>query len=202
MRRNSGEVIKMSFSVSQSYHLRIAKTQGSTGRNCEAPPIMHGGAPNDPKTLHRDKSHQQKVFWPFLGPISYPWKSQRDHVLLVKSLFWEKRSWALQGSLVMATKPQNMLSGWVNKIHQDMEKRYLFKVENRHNWGKETQWFMKKYKNWILLGIMMMMMTIQLKCGSECRVQSAATNWLVRLRLSLVQNGMSSCTPILMHGVC
>ena len=130
MRRNSGEVIKMSFSVSQSYHLRIAKTQGSTGRNCEAPPIMHGGAPNDPKTLHRDKSHQQKVFWPFLGPISYPWKSQRDHVLLVKSLFWEKRSWALQGSLVMATKPQNMLSGWVNKIHQDMEKRYLFKVEN------------------------------------------------------------------------
>ena len=44
-------------------------------------------APNDPKTFHRGKSHQQKVFWPFLGPIINPWKSQSDHFLLVKSFF-------------------------------------------------------------------------------------------------------------------
>ena len=77
----------MLFSVSQSYHLRIAKTQGYTSRNCEAPPMMHREAPNDPKTFHRGKSHQQKVFWPFLGPIINPWKSQSDHFLLVKSFF-------------------------------------------------------------------------------------------------------------------
>ena len=87
VRRNSGELKNMPFLVGQSDHLRIAKTQGYTSRNCEAPPMMHREAPNDPKTFHRGKSHQQKVFWPFLGPIINPWKSQSDHFLLVKSFF-------------------------------------------------------------------------------------------------------------------
>ena len=60
MRRNSGEVEKVPFSASQSYHFRITKTQ-----NFKAPPMMHGEAPNDPKLVHTGKIQQQKI----LGPL-------------------------------------------------------------------------------------------------------------------------------------
>ena len=41
VRRNSGKLKNMPFLVGQSYHLRIAKTQGSSGWNYSAPPITH-----------------------------------------------------------------------------------------------------------------------------------------------------------------
>ena len=65
MRRNSGEVEKVPFTASQSYHFRITKTQDFTGRNFKAPPMMHREAPNDPKLVHTGKIQQQKV----LGPL-------------------------------------------------------------------------------------------------------------------------------------
>ena len=109
-------------SLSQRYHLRIAKTQGFTSRNSEAPPMMDREAPNDPKTFHRGKSHQPKVFWPFSGTYYLPMEVSKWPFSPCKKLFfWEKRSPALQGSLVMPKTPQN---GWeIRKIHQDMEKR-------------------------------------------------------------------------------
>ena len=69
VRRNSGELKNMPFLVGQSYHLRIAKTQGSSGWNYSAPPMTHREAQNVPKTFNRDKIHQHKAFWSTLEPF-------------------------------------------------------------------------------------------------------------------------------------
>ena len=79
VRRNSGELKNMPFLVGQSYHLRITKTQGSSGWNCSAPPMTHKEAQNVPKTFTRDKIHQHKAFWSTLEPFIRPWESQNDH---------------------------------------------------------------------------------------------------------------------------
>ena len=79
VRRNSGELKNMPFLVGQSYHLRIAKTQGSSGWNYSAPPMTHREAQNAPKTFNKDKIHQHKAFWSTLEPFIRPWESQNDH---------------------------------------------------------------------------------------------------------------------------
>ena len=79
VRRNSGELKNMPFLVGQNYHLRIAKTQGSSGWNYSAPPMTHREAQNAPKTFNKDKTHQHKAFWSTLEPFIRPWESQNDH---------------------------------------------------------------------------------------------------------------------------
>ena len=81
VRRNSGELKNMPFLVGQNYHLRIAKTQGSSGWNYSAPPMTHREAQNVPKTFNRDKIHQYKAFWSTLEPFIHPWESQNDHFI-------------------------------------------------------------------------------------------------------------------------
>ena len=88
VRRNSGELKNMPFLVGQSYHLRIAKTQGSSGWNYSAPPMTHREAQNVPKTFNRDKIHQHKAFWSTLEPFIHPWESQNDHFLIQHHTGW------------------------------------------------------------------------------------------------------------------
>ena len=87
VRRNSGELKNLPFLVGQSYHLRIAKTQGFSGWNYSAPPMTHREAQNVPKTFNRDKIHQYKAFWSTLEPFIHPWESQNDHFLPKKASY-------------------------------------------------------------------------------------------------------------------
>ena len=87
VRRNSGELKNMPFLVGQNYHLRIAKTQGSSGWNYSAPPMTHREAQNVPRTFNRDKIHQYKAFWSTLEPFIHPWESQNDHFLPKKASY-------------------------------------------------------------------------------------------------------------------
>ena len=118
VRRNSGELKNLPFLVGQSYHPRIAKTQGSSGWNYSAPPMTHREAQNAPKTVNKDKIHQHKAFWSTLEPFIHSWESQNDHFIPKKE------------SYRVATGAQILIKVPTFKLHKDETRNEisLFKI--------------------------------------------------------------------------
>ena len=108
------QLVKVTTSESPKHRVTLAKT-------VKRPQWCTEKLQMTPKHFTGVNHINRKYFGPFWDLLLTHGSLKVTFTPYKKLFFWEKRSRALQGSLVMPKAPQN---GWeIRKIHQDMEKR-------------------------------------------------------------------------------